>query len=228
MAPHKHTRTIIFQPASNGTMAYSGLLPLLLIAAAAPLASAIEITVGDDLGWTDYTCYRPITNVRVGDTLFFKATGAHDVFKMTSEENLDACDFMGGERIARAGSDAEYIVNEEDAAAGGVYFTCTIGVHCEKHFQRLKVEVVDRERGRPSGSEYVTGGAIESQFGTPYDEVCDMYEGVSTAAPGGGGTRPVTPSTPAPTPRRRGRRRHLRRRGRGGQRHRRVRDPRRP
>ena len=98
-------------------MAYSGLLPLLLIAAAAPLASAIEITVGDDLGWTDYTCYRPITNVRVGDTLFFKATGAHDVFKMTSEENLDACDFMGGERIARAGSDAEYIVNEEDAAA---------------------------------------------------------------------------------------------------------------
>lgn len=148
---------------------------LLLFAATARLTSAVEIAVGGaELGWTDWTCYEPITNVRVGDTLYFRATGAHDVFRMASEKNLDACDFAGGERLASAGADATYTVTEEDAAAGGVYFTCTIGVHCERHLQKLKAEVVVGGTVEvPSGSEYVTGG-LEVLGGTPYDEACAL------------------------------------------------------
>lgn len=175
------------------------LASLLISAAAAPsflintAVSAVEITVGSDIGWMEGVCYRPISNVRPGDILQFNYAG-HDVWSLPSAEAMEDCDFTNSDakQLAQVGdAPFEYEVTEEDAMKGNLYFACSIGAHCIQGNQRLQVYVEDAPSSEPDVersvlplSEYAVGLdenlCVLFQSGTTGgDETADFLEAVS-------------------------------------------------
>jgi len=154
------------------------LLPLQLLAQTSSserrVFGNVNINVGQasDVGWTDGICYRPISDVRPGDTLTF-AYGPHDVYRMSSRDHLDNCDFTDGIKLAGVGdSPFVYTVTEQDALdaaaaapdGGGIHFACSVGAHCSSGLQRLSVQVTNpsaveliEERNAVPESDYLVG-----------------------------------------------------------------------
>lgn len=146
---------------------------LLLLSSLPPTAHAVTVTIGSSLGWTDGLCYRPVPHVRPGDILQFDY-GGHDVWRLSSEERLNACDFDNDNATKLAGVDESpyrYTVTTEDASRGSAYFACSIGSHCSNGNQRLVVQIDsnddEEERDVIPTSTYAVG---------LNDETCRLYQ----------------------------------------------------
>ena len=122
----------------------------------------------EDVGWSDGVCYRPLANLRPGDTLTF-SYGAHDVYKMSTADHLANCDFADAILLAGVGdSPFVYTITEQDAlnseADGGLHFACSVGAHCSSGMQRLTARVANpaaielvEERKLLPACEYIIG-----------------------------------------------------------------------
>ena len=163
---------------------------LLLLLTTPTLVSAVTITIGSDLGWTDGLCYRPISHVRPGDVLLFNY-GGHDVWRLSSEERMNDCDFSSNDendeimtrQLAGVGeSPYQYVITESDISNGSsLYFACSVGSHCSNGNQRLVVHIDQsvllnmeepiQERNVIPESNYAIG---------LNDETCALYQSSTT------------------------------------------------
>lgn len=163
---------MLFFSSGNGAPAEAAtfLMCLLLLVLNPTVAQQNTIVVGDlpsPVGWTDGVCYAPIQNVRVGDALQFNFEG-HNVYKMATREDFEACNFDSAILLAEIGSTQElvYQVTQQDAFAGEIYFSCRIGAHCGSGNQKLMVQIDqmaspidDMTAPDPPVSRFVSGRA---------------------------------------------------------------------
>lgn len=158
---------------------------LLLLSTAALLPSlslsATIVVGGDQRGWQEGVCYKPLDDVRVGDVLEFNF-GAHDVFRMPDEQSFFGCRFdESAVELAPVGQGLlMYTVTEEDATDGTLYFACSVGAHCASGHQKLRVSVSANDddsgvppRSEPPRSEVLFGESSENceliQSGVEFD-----------------------------------------------------------
>eukprot|EP00586_Coscinodiscus_wailesii_P006398 CAMPEP_0172490104 /NCGR_PEP_ID=MMETSP1066-20121228/20448_1 /TAXON_ID=671091 /ORGANISM="Coscinodiscus wailesii, Strain CCMP2513" /LENGTH=778 /DNA_ID=CAMNT_0013258417 /DNA_START=99 /DNA_END=2435 /DNA_ORIENTATION=- len=128
----------------------------------------VEIVVGADpdqfnMGWSDGVCYLPITNARAGDMIRFDFF-LHNVYKMTSREKMESCDFSDATLLSSS-SPYTYTISAADVASGDdLYFACEIGSHCFGE-QRIAVSLSDDTGPRTDNlpvSKFVLGASSSS------------------------------------------------------------------
>ncbi|WOK99474.1 hypothetical protein Cni_G08186 [Canna indica] len=117
------------------------LLAVFVAAAAIPLATAENFTVGDDNGWlpdVNYTTWAQGKVFRIGDNLIFNyIAGAHNVIVVGGDE-FKLCNVSAG-RAPKVFSSGDDVVPLQ--TTGKKWYFCGIADHCSRG-QKLVIDVL--------------------------------------------------------------------------------------
>merc|ERR1712187_959412 len=135
MGPHSNTR------ASSMSLPFKHAGALLM--AICSVSQAVVI----DVSWkTGMSTAAQAVSVELDDEVQFTWSNTHDVWKMADEAAYDACNFAGATLVGDGTSPDSITFSTANYNLGDViYFSCSIGAHCNDN-QKLTVTIVsDRE-----------------------------------------------------------------------------------
>jgi len=148
------------------------------------LIAALPLLVGcaaESVSWSA-TSYNDIT-ASIGEVITFTYSSSHDVWQFPDEKSYDACDFSNATLLADSrDSPFDYTVANDTAFLG-----CSVGSHCSRSGQKIKVSAAKSTKSDTSVSWSATSynnivASVGDTITLTYSSSHDVYEFANEAA----------------------------------------------
>ncbi|KAL8236159.1 hypothetical protein R6Q59_017240 [Mikania micrantha] len=156
-------------------MAIAAFFLILILGVVTQSAYAVQHTVGDSSGWTnfgDYTTWAANKTFNVGDTLLFNYGGSHGV-DVVSKSDYDNC---ATSNAINSYSDGATVISLTQS--GPMYFVCPSFGHCNTGM-KLAINVVSQASNSPT-TTVPSGGSNSSPPATTTQSSKPTKDGGST------------------------------------------------